>query len=63
MPRVNLLIADDTGLGKTIEAGLVIQELPARARIRNCLIMAGLADRTIVGELLEELAVLLNIED
>jgi hypothetical protein len=27
MARVNLLIADDVGLGKTIEAGLVIQEL------------------------------------
>src|SRR5437667_3756170 len=34
MPRVNLLIADDVGLGKTIEAGLVVQEmlLPHRAR-------------------------------
>jgi hypothetical protein len=34
MPRTTLLIADDVGLGKTIEAGLVVQELllPHRAR-------------------------------
>ena len=44
MPRVNLLIAADVGLGKTIEAGLVIQELIIRARIRSVLVVcpAGL---------------------
>ena len=39
MARVNLLIADDVGLGKTIEAGLVIQELLLRHRIRSVLIV------------------------
>ncbi|MFO0592644.1 MAG: DISARM system SNF2-like helicase DrmD [Polyangiaceae bacterium] len=33
LPRVNLFIADDVGLGKTIEAGLVMQELLLRNRI------------------------------
>lgn len=39
MPRVNLLIADDVGLGKTIEAGLVAQELILRHRVRSILIV------------------------
>lgn len=39
MPRANLLIADDVGLGKTIEAGLVIQELLLRHRARTVLIV------------------------
>jgi superfamily II DNA or RNA helicase len=39
MPRVNLLIADDVGLGKTIEAGLVVQELLLRHRARTVLIV------------------------
>ena len=39
MPRVNLLIADDVGLGKTIEAGLVVQELILRHRARTVLIV------------------------
>lgn len=44
MPRVSLLIADDVGLGKTIEAGLVMQELIVRNRARTVLIVcpAGL---------------------
>ena len=39
MPRVNLLIADDVGLGKTIEAGLVVQELLLRHRARTVLVV------------------------
>ena len=39
MARVNLLIADDVGLGKTIEAGLVIQEMLLRHRARTVLII------------------------
>ncbi len=39
MARTNLLIADDVGLGKTIEAGLVIQELLLRHRIRSVLVI------------------------
>lgn len=38
MPRVNLLVADDVGLGKTIEAGLVALELIVRHRTRRILI-------------------------
>lgn len=39
MPRVNLLIADDVGLGKTIEAGLAAQELILRHRVRSVLVV------------------------
>ncbi|MEU2625894.1 DISARM system SNF2-like helicase DrmD [Kitasatospora sp. NPDC007106] len=43
-PRVNLLLADDVGLGKTVEAGLVIQELLLRGRARRVMVVcpAGL---------------------
>ncbi|MFI0355138.1 DISARM system SNF2-like helicase DrmD [Actinomadura sp. 9N407] len=43
-PRVNLLLADDVGLGKTIEAGLVAQELLLRQRGRKIMVVcpAGL---------------------
>ena len=33
LPRVNLFIADDVGLGKTIEAGLIARELLLRRRL------------------------------
>jgi superfamily II DNA or RNA helicase len=39
MPRVNLLIADEVGIGKTIEAGLVVQELLLRHRARTVLVV------------------------
>ena len=39
MPRVNLLIADDVGLGKTIEAGLVVQEMILRHRARTVMVV------------------------
>jgi len=39
MPRVNLLIADGVGIGKTIEAGLVAQELLLRNRVHSMLVV------------------------
>lgn len=38
MPRITMLIADDVGLGKTTEAGLIVQELHLRHRMRTCLV-------------------------
>ena len=39
MPRVNLLVADDVGLGKTIESGLVVLELILRHRANRVLVV------------------------
>jgi len=40
LPRVNLFIADDTGLGKTIEAGLIMRELLLRKKVRTVVVAA-----------------------
>ena len=37
--RTNLLLADDVGLGKTVEAGLVVQELLLRHRARTAIVV------------------------
>ena len=39
MPRISLFIADDVGLGKTVEAGLILAELILRRRVRRILIL------------------------
>lgn len=46
-PRVNLLLADDVGLGKTIEAGLVALELLLRHRAKRVMVIcpAGLTTK------------------
>jgi len=38
LPRVNLFIADDTGLGKTIEAGLIVRELLIRKKAKTIVV-------------------------
>ncbi len=40
LPRVNLFIADDVGLGKTIEAGLIARELLLRRKITSIVVIA-----------------------
>jgi len=64
MARVNLLIADDVGLGKTIEAGLVIQELLLRHRARTILIVcpASLQEKWRV-EMLEKFGLDFRVVD
>lgn len=46
MPRVALLLADAVGLGKTIQAGMILRELMLRRRIRRVLILCPASLRT-----------------
>ena len=52
LPRVNLFIADDVGLGKTIEAALIVRELMLRQRVQRIVVAAPPA---IVPQWREEL--------
>jgi len=54
MPRVALLLADDVGLGKTIQAGLILSELLRRRKIRKVLILTPAALQTQWQEEMEE---------
>jgi len=46
MPRVALMLADAVGLGKTIQAGMVLRELMLRRRIRRVLVLCPAALRS-----------------
>ncbi|HEX5496222.1 MAG TPA: DISARM system SNF2-like helicase DrmD [Mycobacteriales bacterium] len=63
-PRVNLLLADDVGLGKTIEAGLVARELLLRHRVRRIMVVcpAGLT-RKWADELAEKFGLQFTVVD
>jgi len=58
-PRRGLLLADEVGLGKTIEAGLILKELAARGRARSMLI---LTPASLTTQWRDELRQLLGIE-
>lgn len=50
--RIRYLLADEVGLGKTIEAGLILRELKARGLVRRTLVVAPAG---LVGQWREEL--------
>lgn len=64
MPRVSLLLADDVGLGKTIEAGLILTELLIRRRIRRVLIICPASLRQQwKSEMLEKFSLPFDVVD
>jgi len=54
MPRVALMLADAVGLGKTIQAGMILRELMLRRRIRRVLILCPASLRTQWREEMDE---------
>ena len=65
LSRPRLLIADDVGLGKTIEAGLIIAELIARRKLYRLLIVtpAGPLLSQWQGEMSERFGIKLDVLD
>lgn len=64
MPRVALMLADAVGLGKTIQAGMILRELMLRRRIRRVLILCPASLRTQWREeMLEKFALPFDVVD
>lgn len=64
LPRVNLFIADDTGLGKTIEAGLIARELLLRKKAKTIVVAtpASVVDQW-KGELEDRFGLIFEVID
>jgi superfamily II DNA or RNA helicase len=56
LPRIRFLLADDTGAGKTIMAGLILKELLFRGTVNKVLIVVpgGLTRQWVEDEMLEK---------
>ncbi len=54
MPRVALMLADATGIGKTIQAGMILRELMLRRRIRRVIVLCPASMRTQWRDEMEE---------
>jgi len=64
MPRVALMLADAVGLGKTVQAGMVLRELMLRRRIRRVLVLCPASLRTQWrDEMHEKLSLLFDVVD